>query len=159
MRASGCWNFPVCSFLWSPHGTIDPLLPTKRLYSLAENTQPPRDKSESTGCPWEQGWRVPRTVISRSGDDCSRRWEVRVFICTCAHTHTMPRACGDICAQMSTEAHVDPSPQTPQTQTPRQSLQSPRSALASLIAFLETGTRKPNEPGGTVPPWRFPSPL
>lgn len=28
--ASGCWNFPRCSFSWSPHGTTGPLLPTKR---------------------------------------------------------------------------------------------------------------------------------
>ena len=97
---------------------------------------------------------------ARSGDDCSRRWEVSVFICTCAHTcmsahmrtHIMPRACVHKRVQRRT---LTPAPKQPQTQTPRHSLQSPRSALASLIAFLKMGKRRPNEPAGTVPPWRF----
>lgn len=101
---------------------------------------------------------------ARSGDDCSRRWEVSVFIGTCAHTctsahmrtHTMPHACVHKRAQRRT---LTPAPKQPQTQTPRHSLQSPRGALASLIAFLKMGKRRPNEPGGTVPPWRFASPL
>lgn len=122
MRASGCWNFPVCSFLWSPHGTIGPLLPTKRLYSLVENTQPLKDKSESTGCPWEQGCRVHGVRGLGSAKNCHFKvWgclfqemggeSVHLYLCT--HTHTLPRACGDMCAQTSTEAHVDPSPQRP----------------------------------------------
>lgn len=47
----GCWNFPKCSFVWSPHGTSDPLLPIKRSSPWKSIQGPPNMslKAQPTG--------------------------------------------------------------------------------------------------------------